>query len=346
MSQTKAYAVRAADAPFEPITIERREPGERDVRIDISHCGICHTDVHQTRNEWGGSVYPMVPGHEIVGRVAQVGGKVEKFKVGDVAGVGCMVDSCRKCAACRRGLEQHCEVLTSFTYNSTEQDKVTRTYGGYSSQIVVDEAFALKIALGQPLERVAPLLCAGITLYSPLKRWQAGPGQRVAVMGLGGLGHMGVKLACALGAEVTVLSGSRRKQADAKRLGAHDFALTSEAAAMTRLAGRFDLIVDTISAQHDVNAALGLLKTGGTLVLLGAPPKPLAVAAFSLVGGRKSLSGSVIGGIEQTQEMLDFCASRKILADVEVIGLSPKEIAAAYERMLKGDVRYRFTIAM
>ena len=344
MSKARGYAVLSATAPLTPFAFSRREPRERDVRIEISHCGICHTDIHQTRNEWGSSTYPMVPGHEIIGKVSQVGSKVEKFKVGDLAGVGCMVDSCRKCATCRKGLEQHCELHTSFTYSNTEQDGKTPTQGGYSSHIVVDEAFALKVSAKLSLERVAPLLCAGITTYSPLKRWKMGSGNRVGVMGLGGLGHMAVKLAAAMGAEVTVLSGSKSKAADAKRLGAHEFALTAEAVESGKLTNRFDLIIDTISADHDVNGPMSLLKTGGTLVLVGAPPKPLAVASFSLIGGRKNLSGSVIGGIQETQEMLDFCAKENVLSDVEVIAI--KDVNRAYERMLKNDVRYRFTIDM
>lgn len=344
MSEARAYAAHAVSAPLKPFRFERREPGDHDVRIDITHCGICHSDLHQVRNEWQNSVYPMVPGHEIVGRVVAAGKKVKDFKVGDLAGVGCMVDSCRKCANCKKGLEQHCQTRTSFTYNNTEQDGVTRTQGGYSSHIVVDERFVLKIAANQPLDRVAPLLCAGITMYSPLKRWKAGKGDRVAIMGLGGLGHMGVKLAAAFGAEVTVLSGSKAKKADAHRLGAHEFELTGEAAASGKLNGRYDLIIDTVSADHDVAAPLGFLKTGGTLVLVGAPPNPLAVPAFGLIGGRKNLSGSVIGGIAETQEMLDFCAKKNVLSDVETIAI--KDVNAAYERMLKNDVRYRFTIDM
>ncbi len=342
MSEAKAYAVQSATSEVAPFKISRREPGENDIRIDITHCGICHTDIHQTRNEWGMSNYPMVPGHEIVGKVSQVGAKVKKFKVGDFAGVGCMVDACRKCAACKKGLEQHCEVHTSFTYNNTEQDNVTPTHGGYSSHIVVAEAFALKVAAGLPLERVAPLLCAGITTYSPLKRWDVKKGDRLGVLGLGGLGHMAVKIGAAMGAEVTVLSSSKSKEADAKRLGAHEFALTSAAGAT--LANRFDLIIDTVSADHDINAALSWVKTRGTVVLVGAPPKPMQVGAFSLVGGSKSLSGSVIGGIQETQDMLDFCAKHKVFSDVEVIPM--KDINKAYERMMRNDVRYRFTVDM
>jgi uncharacterized zinc-type alcohol dehydrogenase-like protein len=340
MSQAKGYAVTSATSPLTPFSFARREPGERDVRIDITHCGICHTDIHQTRNEWGMSTYPMVPGHEILGRVSHVGKKVKKLKVGDIAGIGCMVGSCGKCGACKNGLEQHCEVHTSFTYNNTEQDGVTPTQGGYSSHIVVDEGFALKIDPKQPGERVAPLLCAGITTYSPLKRWKIGKGSKLGVLGLGGLGHMAVKLGAAFGAEVTVLSGSPSKKADAKRLGAHEFELTSEAGA--KLMNRFDMIIDTVSADHDVNAVLSWVKTRGTVVLVGVPPKPISIGAMSLVGGSKSLSGSVIGGIDETQEMLDFCAKKKVLADVEVIGI--KEVDKAYERMMRNDVRYRFTI--
>ena len=340
--KVKGYAAHAADKPLEPWSFERREPGDDDVVIDIAFCGICHSDLHTVRNEWGGAVYPIVPGHEIAGRVASVGRKVKKLKAGDLAGVGCLVESCRKCANCKKGLEQHCSGPVSFTYNSLEKDGKTATQGGYSSRIVVSERFALKIAAGQPLERVAPLLCAGITTYSPLKRFGAGKGKAVGVLGLGGLGHMGVKLAAAMGAETVVLSGSPRKKADAKRLGAHDFVLTSDAAAMAKNGGRLDLIVDTVSGVHDLGAALGLLKTGGTLVLVGASPEPLAVGAFPLLMGRRSIAGSLIGGLAETQEMLDFCAKKKVLSDVEVI--APRDINASYERLLKGDVRYRFSI--
>ena len=342
MADAKAYAVQSATSPVAPFRISRREPGANDIRINITHCGICHTDVHQAHNDFGMSTYPMVPGHEIVGTVSHVGAAVTKFKVGDFAGVGCMVDSCRKCSMCKNGLEQHCEVLTSFTYNSTEQDHVTPTQGGYSDHIVVPEAFALKIAGGQPLDRVAPLLCAGITTYSPLKRWSVGKGSRLGVMGLGGLGHVAVKLGVALGAEVAVLSGSKAKQPDAKRLGAHDFVLTSEPS--SSLTGRYDVIIDTVSGDHDVNAVLSWVKPRGTVVLLGAAPKPLSIGGVSLVVGAKSLTGSSIGGVRETQDMLDFCAEHQVLADVETIAM--KDVNSAYERLKKNDVRYRFTIDM
>ena len=340
--KVKAYAAHAADKPLEPWTFDRREPGDDDVVIDIAFCGICHSDLHTVRGEWGGAKFPIVPGHEIAGKVASVGKKVKKLKAGDLAGVGCLVESCRECANCERGLEQHCAGPVSFTYNSLEKDGETATQGGYSSRIVVSERFALKLAADQPLERVAPLLCAGITTYSPLKRFGAGKGKTVGVLGLGGLGHMGVKLAAAMGAEVVALSGSPSKKPDAKKLGAHDFVLTSDSAAMTRNAGRLDLIVDTVSGPHDVNAALGLLGTGGTLVMVGASPKPLEIGAFPLLMGRRQVAGSLIGGLAETQEMLDFCAKKKVLADVEVI--EPKAINESYERLLKGDVRYRFSI--
>lgn len=342
MSQAKAYAAMNAAAPLVPWTAERREPGDKDVRIEIDFCGICHSDLHTAKGEWPGVQYPVVPGHEIAGRVTAVGKKVKKFKAGDLAGVGCLVASCGKCVNCRKGLEQHCFGPVSFTYNSFEKDGRTATQGGYSSHIVVDEAFALKLKAGQPLERVAPLLCAGITTYSPLKRFDAGKGKRVGVLGLGGLGHMGVKLAAAMGAEVVVLSGSASKKADAKRLGAHDFVLTSDASAMAKNAGRLDLIVDTVSGNHDVAAALGLLKTAGVLALVGASPEALALPAFPLIMGRRQIAGSLIGGLPETQEMLDFCARKKVLSDVEVI--APADINAAYERLAKGDVRYRFSI--
>ena len=342
MSKTKAYATTSPRSPLGPFEIERREPREHDVVIEIAYCGVCHSDIHQARDEWGGSIFPMVPGHEIAGKVTKVGRRVEKLQEGDLAGVGCMVDSCRSCEPCRRDLEQFCEQGAAMTYNGTEMDRKTPTYGGYSQRLVVDERFALKIQPGQDLSGVAPLLCAGITTYSPLRHWKTKPGSRVGVVGLGGLGHMAVKLAAAMGAEVTMLSTSKKKEGDARRLGAHEFGLTSDPGTFKKLARRFDLIIDTISAPHDYNAYLGLVKVDGTMVLLGVPPQPVPVHAFSLIGGRKSLSGSLIGGIAETQEMLDFCAQHRIVADVEVIPI--QQINEAYQRMMRGDVRYRFSI--
>jgi uncharacterized zinc-type alcohol dehydrogenase-like protein len=339
--QVKGYAASKANAPLVPFAFERRVPGENDILIEIFYCGICHTDIHQTRDEWGGSVFPMVPGHEIVGRVSRAGAGVKRFKVNDLAGVGCFVDSDRTCAYCQKGLQQYCDHVV-WTYNSTEKDGRTRTYGGYSSQIVVDENYALKIAPNQPLDRVAPLLCAGITLYSPLRHWKVGKGQQVGIIGLGGLGHMGVKLAAAMGAEVTVFSTSKSKESDARRLGAAHFALSSDPAGMSKLKDRFDLLISTISAQYEVNPFLELLKVDGTMVLLGVPPKALAFDAHNLILRRRQLAGSVIGGIPETQEMLDFCAAKKVLADVEVLPMS--KVNEAYERMLKSDVRYRFVL--
>jgi uncharacterized zinc-type alcohol dehydrogenase-like protein len=344
MSKTLAYAAPSASTPLAPFTVERREPGPHDVLIDVLFCGVCHSDVHQARDEWGGGIFPMVPGHEIIGRVRQVGKAVTKLAAGDLAGVGCMVDSCRSCAPCRHGDEQFCEKGAAFTYNGTEMDRRTPTYGGYSSRIVVAEGFTLRVPAGLDPAAAAPLLCAGITTWSPLHEWGCGPGHRVGVVGLGGLGHMAVKLAAAMGAEVTVLSTSPAKEADARRLGAHAFASTRDASTFTRLAGRLDLIVDTISAPHDYNAYLGLLRPKGTMVLNGVPPKPAPVAAFSLISGNRRLAGSMIGGIAETQSMLDYCAEHRIVADVEVIPI--QQINEAYERMIRGDVRYRFVIDM
>lgn len=342
MLPTRAYAAFDPKKPLAPFQFERREPGENDVLIEITHCGVCHSDIHQARDEWGGSTFPMVPGHEIVGRVTRVGSKVKKFKAGDLAGVGCMVDSCRECSSCHDGLQQYCENGFVGTYNSMEKDGKTPTYGGYSNQIVVNESFVLKIAAGLPLERVAPLLCAGITTYSPLKHWKVGEGTRVGVMGLGGLGHMAVKIAHAMGADVSVLSTSKSKEKDAQRLGAHHFVNTTDAEQLAKISGHFDLIINTVSAPHDYNTYLELLGVNGTMVLLGVPPQPNEIHSFPFIMKRRSLAGSLIGGIPETQEMLDFCAEKGILSDVEVIPI--QKINEAYERMLKGDVHYRFVI--
>jgi uncharacterized zinc-type alcohol dehydrogenase-like protein len=342
MMKTKAYAAPSARSPLAPFEIARREVGDHDVLVEIAYCGVCHSDVHQARDEWGGSMFPMVPGHEIVGRVARVGKQVEKFREGDLAGVGCMVDSCRTCDYCRRDLEQFCEKPAAFTYNGTEMDRKTPTYGGYSSRIVVDERFTLKISPKLDLARAAPLLCAGITTYSPLRHWKTKKGDRVGVVGLGGLGHMALKLAASMGAEVTLLSHSESKRADGRRLGAHDFALTSSEATFSKLAGRFDLIIDAASAPHDLNKYLGLLRVDGALVLVGVPPAPVPLQASSLIMGRRTLGGSLIGGIAETQEMLDYCAQHEIASDIELIPI--QKINEAYDRMVRGDVRYRFVI--
>ncbi|HTC19793.1 MAG TPA: NAD(P)-dependent alcohol dehydrogenase, partial [bacterium] len=307
------------------------------------YCGICHTDIHQAKNEWGGSFYPMVPGHEIVGHVTKAGAQVTRFKAGDIVGVGCFVDSCRECHNCKDGYEQFCEKGMVATYNSKLKDGST-TFGGYSSHITVDENYLLKITSKLPLERIAPLLCAGITTYSPLKHFGVAKGQQVGIVGLGGLGHMGVKLAAAMGAEVTVLSTSPAKEADAKKLGAHHFAVTTDPKNLQPLAGRFDFILDTVSAPHPMDALMGLLKRDGTLVVVGASPKSMEVHAFSLIMGRKRLAGSLIGGIKETQEMLDFCAEKNIGSDVEVIPI--QKVNEAYVRTVKNDVRYRFVIDM
>ena len=347
MLKTPAYAAASATSPLAPHTIERREPGPREVLIEILYCGVCHSDIHQARDEWGGSIFPMVPGHEIVGRVARVGAQVTGLQPGQHVGVGCFVDSCRTCPQCKAGEEQHCDVGMSGTYNSYERDAGHRfdrsrpTYGGYSTHITVDQDYVLRIPDGLPLDRAAPLLCAGITTYSPLKRFGVREGHRVAVVGLGGLGHMAVKLAVAMGADVTVLSSSESKRADALALGAHRFAATRDPATFEALAKSFDLIIDTVSAAHDYNAYLSLLKFNGAMVLLGIP-EPAAVAAGALVMQRRTLTGSLIGGIRETQEMLDFCAAHGIASDIELIGI--EQINEAYERMLKADVRYRFVI--
>jgi uncharacterized zinc-type alcohol dehydrogenase-like protein len=344
MIQTKAYAAQTKETDLAPWTFDRREVGPHDVQFDILFCGVCHSDLHQIKDEWGGSIFPMVPGHEIVGRVVKVGDYVKKFKEGDLAGTGCLVDSCRVCDNCKDGLEQYCANGHSQTYNGYEQDHKTPTYGGYSNTIVVHEDFVLRISDKLDLASVAPLLCAGITTYSPLRYWNIGKGHKMAVVGLGGLGHMAVKFGVAFGAEVTVLSTSAKKAEDAKKLGAHHFVVTSDAEQLKAVAGTFDFILDTVSADHDLNVYLGLLKTNGTHVCVGVPTKPAEIAAFSIIGGRKSLAGSMIGGLPETQEMLDFCAEHNIVSDIELIDM--KDIHTAYDRMLKGDVRYRFVIDM
>lgn len=347
MIETKGYATHDKNAKFGPFSFTRRDVGPHDILIDIAYAGICHSDIHQARAEWEPmvpSIFPMVPGHEIVGRVSQVGSEVEKFAVGDIAGIGCFVDSCRECGPCLSGVEQYCVKGSAQTYNSTEMDRTTPTYGGYSKHYVVDEKYALKVAATGDLSGIAPLLCAGITTYSPLKRWGVGPGTKVAVAGLGGLGHMGVKLAVAMGADVTVLSTSPSKQADAERLGAQHFLNTRDEEALAGAKGSFDFLLDTISAPHDYNAYLGLLGLNGVMVVVGVPVEPAAVYAFSLIGGNKVLAGSLIGGIPETQEMLDFCAEHDVVSDVEII--SPDRIEEAYDRTVKADVRYRFVIDM
>ena len=344
MTPAKGYAAPSATEQVQPFSFERRDPGPHDVQFQILYCGVCHSDLHQIRNEWGNSIFPMVPGHEIVGRVASVGSHVKKFKEGDLAGVGCLVDSCRTCENCERGLEQFCKNGSVATYNSYEKDGKTPTYGGYSDHIVVHEDFVLRISDKLPLQGVAPLLCAGITTYSPLRHWKVGKGHKVGVVGLGGLGHMAVKFAAAFGAEVTMLSTSPSKEEDARRLGAHKFALTKDPEQLKVLAGYFDFIVDTVSAPHDYNAYLQMLNTDGTMICVGVPPTPTQILGFNLIANRRSIAGSLIGGLPETQEMLDYCAEHGITSDVEVIDIST--INEAYERMLKGDVKYRFVIDM
>jgi uncharacterized zinc-type alcohol dehydrogenase-like protein len=338
---TPAWAATSATAALAPFTIERRAPEAGEVRMSVAFCGVCHSDLHQVRNEWGNAAFPMVPGHEIVGHITEVGAGVTAWKVGDRVGVGCLVDSCRTCEACGVGEEQFCSGGSVGTYNAT--DKQGRpTYGGYSTALTVSQDFLLRIPANLPLDKAAPLLCAGITTYSPLRHFGVKAGDQIAVVGLGGLGHMGVKLAKAVGAHVTVLSHSPSKQDDALKLGADAFVVTSDAAAFEALAGRFSFILDTVSAAHDVNAYLALLKFNGTMCLVGAPPEPTPIHAFGLIFGRKRLVGSLIGGIKETQEMLDFCAEHDIVSDIELI--PAQQINEAYERLLKGDVRYRFVI--
>lgn len=342
MSHAKAYAATTAKSPLTPFTIERRTPGAHDVVIENQFCGVCHSDIHQARDEWGGSLFPMVPGHEILGIVKAIGTGVTKFQVGDLVGVGCFVDSCRACSACQKGLQQYCEGKLVVTYNGTEKDGETPTYGGYSSQIVVDENYVLRVPKSLSPERAAPLLCAGITTYSPLRHVGVTKGHRVGVMGLGGLGHMGVKFAAAFGAEVTVLSTSLSKQSDANRLGAHEFVNTKDENKLSKFANYFDVILNTVSAQHALNRHLNLLKTDGTMILVGVPEQPYSFHPFPLIMKRRRLLGSLIGGIAETQEMLDFCGKNEIMSDIELI--AAKEINNAYERMIRGDVKYRFVI--
>jgi uncharacterized zinc-type alcohol dehydrogenase-like protein len=344
MISTKAYAAQDAQTDLAPWNFERRDVGPHDVQFDILYCGVCHSDLHQIKNDWFPGIFPMVPGHEIVGRVVKVGDHVKNFKVGDLAGTGCMVDSCQVCENCKQDLEQYCLEGSTQTYNSMERDGSSPTYGGYSNTIVVREEFVLHISEKLDLAATAPLLCAGITTYSPLRHWKVGKGHKLAVLGLGGLGHMAVKFGVAFGADVTVLSTSPKKEEDAKKLGAHHFVVTSDPEQIKAATGTFDFILDTVSAEHDFNMYLSLLRTNGTMICVGAPSNPAEVSAFSLLGGRKSLAGSGIGGIKETQEMLDFCAEHGIVSEIEMIDI--KDITKSYERMLKGDVRYRFVIDM
>src|SRR5690348_2425593 len=342
--QVKAFGTEAATAPLNQLNIQRRKPTPHDVEIEILYCGVCHSDLHTARNEWHGTIYPCVPGHEIVGRIVSAGNHVTKFKVGDHAAVGCMVDSCRECQYCKEGLEQYCEEGNTGTYNSPDKHLGTRTYGGYSESIVVEEAFVLRVPENLDLAAVAPLLCAGITTYSPLKHWNVGPGKKVGIVGIGGLGHMGVKIAKAMGAEVIVFTTSSSKVEDAKRLGADDVVLSKDENQMARYAGKLHFVLDAVSAQHDINAYLNLLRVDGSLTLVGAPEHPLPVAPFSLIPMRRSFAGSMIGGIPETQEMLDFCSKHNIVSDIEMINI--QQINEAYDRLLKGDVKYRFVIDM
>jgi uncharacterized zinc-type alcohol dehydrogenase-like protein len=341
---TPAYAAQSAKTPLAPFNIQRREVGRHDIQIEILYCGVCHSDLHMARNEWGATIYPVVPGHEIVGRVTAVGKQVSKFRPGDLAGVGVMVDSCRECANCRRGLQQYCTVGTVLTYSSRDKRTGEITQGGYSKSIVTTEGFVFSVSDKLPLASVAPLLCAGITTYSPLRHWKVGKGTKLGVVGLGGLGHMALKFASSFGAEVTMLSTSPEKEKDARRLGAQKFALTTDASQMERLANYFDVILDTVSAKHDYNKYLNLISLDGSMVLVGIPPVPGEFQVFTLMGQRRRLASSGIGGVPETQEMLDYCAEHDISSDIELIDID--SVNEAYTRMLKGDVRYRFVIDM
>lgn len=340
--ETKAYAAATPGAPLEATTIERRDLGPHDILIDTKFAGICHSDIHQAREEWGQAIFPMVPGHEIAGIVSAVGSEVKKFAVGDHAGVGCFVDSCRECENCKQGLEQYCTGHLSVTYNGREADKETPTYGGYSQAIVVDENYALHIPGNLALDIAAPLLCAGITLYSPLRQWGVGPGMKVGIVGLGGLGHMGVKIAHAMGADVTLISHSAHKEADARALGANNFLLSSDKGQMKAARYSFDLIINTVAVNIDVDQYLSLLKLDGTLVMVGIPTEPLSIRTFSMAMARRRVAASNIGGIAETQEMLDFCAEHGFGADIETI--DAKDINTAWERVINSDVKYRFVI--
>lgn len=344
MTKAKAYCAPSATTPLAPFSFERRDPGPLDVQIEILFCGICHSDIHMARNEWGMTTFPCVPGHEIVGRVTKVGAEVKKFKEGDLAGVGCMVDSCRVCCNCKAGLEQFCIEGMTLTYSSPDKKHGGFTYGGYSNSIVVEEAFTLKISDKLDLAATAPLLCAGITTYSPLHHWKVSKGKKVGVVGLGGLGHMGVKFAAALGADVVLFTTSPGKTQDALKLGAKEVVISKNADEMKKHAASFDFILDTVAADHDINAYLSLLKLDGVLTLVGAPEKPLSFASFNIILPRRILTGSAIGGIAETQEMLDFCAEHNVVSDIEIIPI--QKVNEAYERVLKSDVKYRFVIDM
>jgi uncharacterized zinc-type alcohol dehydrogenase-like protein len=343
-NQARSYAAQSATSPLAPLAIDRREPTASDVEIEILYCGVCHSDLHTARNEWPGTMYPCVPGHEIVGRITRVGSEVAKFQVGDLAAVGCLVDSCRTCAHCQAGLEQYCLAFPTFTYNGRDKFLGGPTFGGYSTNIVVDQAFVLRVPAGLDLAATAPLLCAGITTWSPLRHWKVGPNHKVGIVGLGGLGHMAVKFARAFGAQVVLFTTSPGKVADGLRLGAHEVVVSKDAAAMQKHASSFDFVLDAVSAQHDINAYLSLVKLDGTLTLVGAPEHPLPVAAFNLILPRRNFAGSAIGGIAETQEMLDFCGANQIVSEIELIPI--QRINEAWDRLLKQDVKYRFVIDM